>query len=114
MILLLFPRRKRIDKALAYGYNSIKMFEFELGKSGVYEILRTWRFFSVDVLADSSLSYDEVFCHVNEELSRLGESGKSILRMECRLSADKQNVEIRSFQALPTRFVERLTGECLA
>ena len=80
----------------------------------MYERLRTWRFFSVDVLADSSLSYDEVFCHVNEELSRLGESGKSILRMECRLSADKQNVEIRSFQALPTRFVERLTGECLA
>ena len=80
----------------------------------MYEQLRIWRFFSVDVLADSSLSYDEVFCHVNGELNRLGEAGKSIQRMECRLSEDKQRVEIRSFQALPTRFIERLTGECLA
>lgn len=76
--------------------------------------LRTWRFFSVDVVADSSLTYDEVFCHVNEELSRLGEAGKSIQKMECLLSADGQRVEIRSYQALPARYIERLTGECLA
>lgn len=67
-----------------------------------------WKINFVDVTADDTISYEEAFCHVMDELARWGERGKNICSINLKMVNEKE-IELQAYETLPSKRINRLT-----